>query len=84
MSHTFEFPAIPQKKYEMWILAEDRIDVIHELKWTSFVFEMAVKEARVKSREARLACGYDTSILQPDAEDDNDGGIWLVGGQFLV
>lgn len=34
-----------------------------------------MKEARVKAREARLDCGYDLAIPQPDTKDDDKGGI---------
>lgn len=49
--------------------------MIRDLGWTGFVFETVLEEARVKARKARLSCGYDPTMLQPGAEDDDEGGF---------
>lgn len=74
-SYASKFPAIPREQYEEWILAEARIEVIRELGQAGFVFETTMEEARVKAREARLACDYDSTTPQPDTETDDEGGV---------
>ncbi|XP_070046938.1 uncharacterized protein [Nicotiana tomentosiformis] len=49
--------------------------MIRYLKKTHCDFETAIEEARVKSREARLACNFDPDILQLDSEEVNEGGM---------
>lgn len=71
-SHASGFLAIPREQYEEWIIAKARVEVVQELGWTGFIFEMAMEEARVKAHEARLACGHDPTIPQPNAEDNDD------------
>lgn len=36
-----------------------------------FVYETALEEARIKARDARLACDYDSDTPQPDVEGDS-------------
>lgn len=72
-SHASEFPNILRERYKDWILVESRLDVIHDLKKAGCDFKTAIEEARVKARDAWLACDFDPDTPQPDSEE-GDGG----------
>lgn len=75
MSTTSRYPNIPQEQYKERVLAEARLDVIHDLNKTGFVYETAIKEARVKDRKSRLSCDYEPVASQADSKRGDEGDV---------
>lgn len=49
--------------------------MICDLNKMGFVYEMTFEEARVKAREAWLACDYDPTTLQANFEGGDKGDV---------
>lgn len=65
----FDFCNIARELHDEWIHAEARLDVFRDLHAGGFVFDVALENARIKARKARLACGYDPATPRPDEEE---------------
>lgn len=65
---------------ELWTFAEAQLDVYKRLWEAGVVPEAAYEEARQKSHDARLDCGFDPSTPRVDdgaeGTDDVEGGRW--------
>lgn len=70
-SHTSAFLDVLRYLYEIWIPTEAQLNIFKNLITAGKVPEADFEDARVKTRVARIVCGYDPSTLGTGEEEEN-------------
>ncbi|XP_070025859.1 nuclear matrix constituent protein 1-like [Nicotiana sylvestris] len=71
-THASADPVVSRELYEMWVHVEARLDVYKSLQANGKVFEVELRDVRVKACATRMSCGYDPDT--PDRDNIDDDG----------